>query len=75
MNAEFQTRKFGFEVSGKICFDAKLFAYVTVPPGFGTGSVRKNIEYGAADVGVGIMIDLFQNPDFMHDVPLKNCKS
>jgi hypothetical protein len=75
MNAEFQAWKFGFEVSGKICFDAKLFAYVTITPGFSTGSITKNVEYGAADFGVGIMICLFQNPDFMHDVPLKNCKS
>jgi hypothetical protein len=73
MNAEFQVRNFGFEVSDKIISNVKLFTYVLITPGFSTGSITKNVEYGAGNVGVSIMIYLFQNPDFMHDVPLENC--
>ncbi|NDB06507.1 MAG: hypothetical protein EBX95_12425 [Acidimicrobiia bacterium] len=75
MNAKLQIRNFGFKVSYKIVSDVKLFTYVTITPGFSTDSITKNIEYGALSMGLGTVIELFQNPDFMHDVPLKNCKS
>jgi hypothetical protein len=66
MDTELQVRNFGLEVTIKIISNVKLFSYVTITPGLGTGSVCKNVENGALSTSFGIVIELFQNPDFVH---------